>query len=62
MDWFNNRPLVIGPTFLDGNGLAVGAAYTIGLTLGGLDHKVDAAVVGQGLVQLEGEGLTQTQL
>ena len=36
----------------------MGAAYAIGLTLGGLNHEEDAAVVGQGLVQLEGEGLT----
>ena len=43
---------------LDGNGLAVGTGHTIGLTLGGLDHEEDAAIVGKGLVQLEGEGLT----
>ena len=43
---------------LDGNGLAVGAAYTIGLTLGGLNNQEDAAVVGQRLIQLEGESVT----
>ena len=43
---------------LDLCGLAVGTAHTVGLTFGGLDDQEDAAVVGQGLVQLEGEGLT----
>ena len=42
---------------LDGRGLAVGAAHAVGLTFGSLDDQVDAAVVGEGLVQLEGEGL-----
>ena len=36
----------------------MGANHTVGLTFGGLNHEVDAAVVGEGLVQLEGEGLT----
>ena len=31
---------------------------TVGLAFGGLDHQEDAAVVGEGLVKLEGEGLT----
>ena len=35
----------------------MGAAYAIGLTLGGLDHEEDAAVVGESLVQLEGKGI-----
>ena len=43
---------------LDGNGLGVCAGHTIGLPLGGLDHEEDATVVGERLVQLEGEGLT----
>ena len=36
----------------------MGAGHTVGLTFGGLNHEVDAAVIGEGLVQLEGEGLT----
>ena len=43
---------------LDAGGLGVGASHTVGLSFGGLDDQVDAAVVGEGLVQLEGEGLT----
>ena len=43
---------------LDAGGLAVGAGDTVGLAFGGLDHQEDAAVVGEGLVQFEGEGLT----
>ena len=45
---------------LDGDGLAVCAGHTIGLAFGGLDHEEDAAVVNQGLVQLEGEGVALT--
>ena len=33
------------------------AAHAVGLSFGGLDDQVDAAIVGGGLVQLEGEGL-----
>ena len=36
----------------------MGAGHTVGLAFGGLDDQVDAAVVGEGLVQLEGEGVT----
>ena len=36
----------------------MGAGHTVRLAFGGLDDQVDAAVVGEGLVQLEGEGLT----
>ena len=36
--------------------LAVTTGDTIALAFGGLDDKVDAAIVGDGLVQLEGEG------
>jgi len=36
----------------------VGTGYAVGLAFGGLDDQVDTAVVGEGLVQLEGEGLT----
>ena len=36
----------------------MGAGHTVGLAFGGINHEVDAAVVGEGLVQLEGEGLT----
>jgi hypothetical protein len=43
---------------LDGSCLGVGAAHTVGLTFGGLNNQEDAAVVGEGLVQLEGEGVT----
>ncbi len=43
---------------LDAGGLGVGAGHTVRLAFGGLDDQVDAAVVGEGLVQLEGEGLT----
>ena len=42
----------------DAGGLSVGAGDTVGLTFGSLDDQEDAAVVGQGLVQFEGEGLT----
>ena len=43
---------------LDGRGLCVCAGHTVRLTLGGLDDQIDAAVVGQRLIQFEGEGLT----
>lgn len=43
---------------LDGRGLRVGAGNAIGLTFGGLDDQEDAAIVGEGLVQLEGKGFT----
>ena len=43
---------------LDAGGLGMGAGDTVGLAFGGLDDQVDAAVVGEGLVQLEGEGVT----
>ena len=43
---------------LDVGGLAVGTGDTVGLAFGGLDHQEDAAVVGEGLVELEGEGVT----
>ena len=43
---------------LDAGSLGMGAGHTVGLAFGGLDDQVDAAVVGEGLVQLEGEGLT----
>ena len=36
----------------------MGAGDTVGLAFGGLDDQEDATVVGKGLVQLEGEGLT----
>ena len=39
---------------LDAGGLAVGTGDTVGLAFGGLDHQEDAAVVGEGLVELEG--------
>lgn len=42
---------------LDGRSIRVSAAYTVGLTFGGLNHEGDAAVVSEGLVQFEGEGL-----
>ncbi len=42
----------------DAGGLGMGAGHTVRLAFGGLDDQVDAAVVGEGLVQLEGEGLT----
>ena len=43
---------------LDAGGLAVCARDTVGLAFGGLDDQEDAAVVGEGLVELEGEGVT----
>ena len=43
---------------LNGGGLAVGAAHTVGLTFRGLDDQEDTAIVGKSLVQLEGEGVT----
>ena len=43
---------------LDAGGLAVGAGDTVGLAFGGLNDQEDAAVVGEGLVELEGEGVT----
>jgi len=36
----------------------VGAGDTVGLAFGGFDDQEDAAVVGEGLVELEGEGVT----
>ena len=36
----------------------MGTGDTVGLAFGGFDDQVDAAVVSEGLVQLEGEGLT----
>ena len=42
----------------DGDGLGVGAGDAVALAFGGLDDELDAAVVGEGLVQLEGEGVT----
>lgn len=42
----------------DAGGLSVGAGDTVGLAFGGLDDQEDAAVVGEGLVELEGEGVT----
>ena len=50
--------VVVAEEDLRGGGLAVGAGDTVGLAFGGLDHQEDTAVVGQGLVQLEGEGVT----
>ena len=43
---------------LDAGCLGMGAGYAVGLAFGGLNDQEDAAVVGEGLVQLEGEGLT----
>ena len=43
---------------LDGGGFAVGAGDTVGLTFGGFNHEEDAAVVGKGLVELEGKGFS----
>lgn len=43
---------------LDAGGLAVGAGDTVGLSFGGFDDQEDSAVVGEGLVELEGEGVT----
>ena len=40
---------------LDGNSLVVGAGDTVGLAFGSLNHEEDATVVGQILVQFEGE-------
>lgn len=40
---------------LDLDGLAVAAGHAVALAFGCLDDKVDAAVVGKGLVQREGE-------
>ncbi len=42
----------------DAGGLSVGAGDTVGLAFGGLDDQEDATVVGKGLVELEGEGVT----
>ena len=49
---------VDGGIVLDAGGLAVSAGDTVGLAFGGLDYQEDAAVVGEGLVKLEGEGVT----
>ena len=35
----------------------MGAGHTVGLAFGGLDDQVDATVVSEGMVQLEGEDL-----
>ena len=43
---------------LDAGGLAGGAGDTVGLTFCGFDDQEDAAVVGEGLVEFEGEGVT----
>lgn len=43
---------------LDAGRLGVGTGYAVGLAFGGFDDQVNTAVVGEGLVQLEGEGLT----
>lgn len=43
---------------LDAGGLAVGAGDTVGLAFGSFDDQENAAVVGEGLVELEGEGIT----
>jgi len=43
---------------LDAGDLAVGAGDTVGLAFGGFDDQEDAAVVGKGLVEFEGEGVT----
>ena len=40
---------------LDLGGLAITAAHAVALAFGHLDDEVDAAVVGDGLVQFEGE-------
>ena len=40
---------------LDLGGLSVAEAHTVALAFGSLDDEVDAAVVGDGQVQLEGE-------
>lgn len=42
---------------LDLGGLCMSAGHTVALAFGGLDHEEDTAVVGQGLVELEGERL-----
>ena len=42
---------------LDGRGLGMSAAHAVGLAFGGLNDQEDTAVVGEGLVQLEGEGV-----
>lgn len=38
----------------------MGTGDTVGLAFGGFDDQEDAAVVGEGLVELEGEGVTLT--
>lgn len=43
---------------LDAGGLAVGVGDTVGLAFGSFDDQENAAVVGEGLVELEGEGVT----
>ena len=43
---------------LDAGGLAVGTGDTVGLAFGGFDDQEDAAVVGEGLVEFEGAGVT----
>lgn len=43
---------------LDAGSLAVGTGDTVGLAFGCLDHQEDATVVGKGLVELEGEGIS----
>lgn len=39
----------------DGGGFAIAATHAVALAFGSLDDEVDAAVVVNGLVQLEGE-------
>ena len=41
---------------MDLDSLAEGAGYAVALAFGSLDYQVDAAVVGNRLVQREGEG------
>jgi hypothetical protein len=43
---------------LDAGGLAMGTGDTVGLAFGGFDDQEDSAVVGEGLVEFEGEGIT----
>ena len=43
---------------LDAGGLAMGTGDTVGLAFGCFDDQEDTAVVGEGLVEFEGEGVT----
>ena len=45
---------------LDGHSLGVSAADAVALAFGGLDDQIDSTVVGEVLIQLEGEVLTLT--